>query len=279
MQLPGWMNLWTYKLLRLQIRSLFDDSASRARREVFGTAPTKRPSYNFPALYCISRELVPQPADWPADHLICGHWHHAMTDWQPPRELLDFIGNDPPMYAGFGSPSAFVRAGALRALSDAVAGRRVVFSPGWSHIDGSVLPDNFFIARDVPHEWLFPRVSLAIHHGGAGTTHTAARAGLPQVILPFGADQFFWAARVASRGTALKISGWVSRNAAAIAKMIAFAQLDSTRQKARELGYAVAREDGVAKAVREIEALVERRSGGGGVAAGTRFASCAACST
>jgi UDP:flavonoid glycosyltransferase YjiC (YdhE family) len=182
-----------------------------------------------------------------------------MADWQPPRDLLDFIGDEPPIYAGFGSPSAFVRAKALQALIDAVAGRRVVFSPGWSNIDGSVLPDNFFIARDVPHEWLFPRVSLAIHHGGAGTTHTAARAGLPQVILPFGADQFFWEARVAARGAAPpKTSRKAAMNAAAITRMISFAQLESTRQKTRELAQAMAREDGVGKAVREIEARLER---------------------
>jgi sterol 3beta-glucosyltransferase len=133
-----------------------------------------------------------------------------------------------------------------------------VFSPGWSNIDGAVLPDNFFIARDVPHEWLFPRVSLAIHHGGAGTTHTAARAGIPQVILPFGADQFFWARRLADRGVAPRTSGRAGRNAAAIAQMIELAQLGSTRLRAKDLGEAIARENGVQKAVGEIEALVER---------------------
>jgi sterol 3beta-glucosyltransferase len=248
------------------MRSLFDDSVRKARLEVFGTA-AKRPVYEFPVLYCISKALVAQPADWPRDHIICGHWHSPMTAWQAPQDLLDFIGGDDdddndderPMYAGFGSPSAFVRTKALDALVAAVAGRRVVFSPGWSRIDRSVLPDNFFIARDVPHEWLFPRCSLAIHHGGAGTTHTAARAGVPQVILPFGADQFFWAGRVAAKGAAPKASRGAATSAAALAKLIAFSQLESTRQRAKELGQTMAREDGVRKAVSEIETLAQRR--------------------
>jgi UDP:flavonoid glycosyltransferase YjiC (YdhE family) len=122
-----------------------------------------------------------------------------------------------------------------------------------------VLPPNFFIARDVPHEWLFPRVSLAIHHGGAGTTHTAARAGIPQVILPFGSDQFFWASRVAARGVAPKVSRSEAKNCTIIGKMIAFAQLDSTRQKAKDLGKAMASENGVQTTVREIQRLVGRR--------------------
>lgn len=261
MKLPGSLNRWTHKLMDRQLWSLFAESAPRARREVFGRTTTQRLAVDFPVLYGISNELVEQPTDWPAHHIICGHWYSRTIDWLPPGDLLEFMGSEPPIYAGFGSPSAFVRAKALHALIAAVAGRRVVFSPGWSRIDRSALPNNFFIARDVPHEWLFPRVSLAIHHGGAGTTHTAARAGLPQVILPFGSDQFFWASRVRMRGAASKTSRRAAQNAGAIAKMIAFAQRDSTREKAKDLGQAMAREDGVRKAVSEIEALVPRGLG------------------
>ena len=32
-----------------------------------------------------------------------------------------------------------------------------------------------------------------LHHGGSGTTHSAARTGAPSVVLPFAAVQFFWA--------------------------------------------------------------------------------------
>lgn len=39
-----------------------------------------------------------------------------------------------------------------------------------------------------------------MHHGGAGTTTTAARAGAPQVVVPQIADQPYWAARVAELG-------------------------------------------------------------------------------
>jgi sterol 3beta-glucosyltransferase len=81
---------------------------------------------------------------------------------------------------------------------------------------------------------------------------------VPQIILPFGADQFFWAARVAAQGAAPKTSRGAAMNAEKIASMIAFARLDSTRQQAKDLGHAMAREDGVRKAVREIEALAER---------------------
>lgn len=39
-------------------------------------------------------------------------------------------------------------------------------------------------------------MAAIIHHGGAGTTHTAARAGIPQIIVPHVFDQYYWANRV-----------------------------------------------------------------------------------
>jgi UDP:flavonoid glycosyltransferase YjiC (YdhE family) len=131
-----------------------------------------------------------------------------------------------------------------------------VFSPGWSRIDSAVLPGNFFVARHVPHEWLFPRVGVVIHHGGAGTTHTAARAGVPQVVLPIGGDHHFWAHRVAMRGAAPKYSRGARFDANAIARMLEFAQREDTRRCARLLGAAMSQEDGVGFAIREIEGVV-----------------------
>lgn len=52
----------------------------------------------------------------------------------------------------------------------------------------------------VPHAALFPRVAAVVHHGGAGTTATAARAGVPQVIVPHMTDQYYAANRVAALG-------------------------------------------------------------------------------
>jgi len=37
-------------------------------------------------------------------------------------------------------------------------------------------------------------------HGGAGTTHTAARAGVPQIVVPHIADQYYWGHRVHQLG-------------------------------------------------------------------------------
>jgi sterol 3beta-glucosyltransferase len=49
--------------------------------------------------------------------------------------------------------------------------------------------------RDIPFDWLFRRVDAIVHHGGAGTTAQAARAGKPSVVVPFFGDQLFWGQR------------------------------------------------------------------------------------
>ena len=54
--------------------------------------------------------------------------------------------------------------------------------------------------RDIPFDWLFRRVDAVVHHGGAGTTAQAARAGKPSVAVPFFGDQLFWGQRIHRAG-------------------------------------------------------------------------------
>jgi sterol 3beta-glucosyltransferase len=58
------------------------------------------------------------------------------------------------------------------------------------------VPPQCFMIDKVPHDWLFPKIDAALHHGGAGTTGASLRAGIPTLIKPWFGDQFFWAARV-----------------------------------------------------------------------------------
>lgn len=49
---------------------------------------------------------------------------------------------------------------------------------------------NILFVPQAPHEWLFPRMAIIVHHGGAGTTAAALRAGVPSIITPVFADQW-----------------------------------------------------------------------------------------
>lgn len=49
---------------------------------------------------------------------------------------------------------------------------------------------NVRVERYVPQAELLPRCSVVIHHGGAGTMYGALAHGIPQIVLPQGADNF-----------------------------------------------------------------------------------------
>lgn len=63
-------------------------------------------------------------------------------------------------------------------------------------------PSNIHIEQYVPHEWLLPRCSLAIVHGGFSTIMAALSAGVPMVVVPIGSDQHRNAQRCADLGLA-----------------------------------------------------------------------------
>lgn len=72
--------------------------------------------------------------------------------------------------------------------------RAAVGLPPVDNVRAHVLTDH---PRLADQQALFGRVAAVVHHGGAGITTTAARAGAPQVVVAQWGDQPYWAARVA----------------------------------------------------------------------------------
>jgi sterol 3beta-glucosyltransferase len=118
------------------------------------------------------------------------------------------------------------------------------------------LPDNFFVVGDTPHDWLFPKVSAVVHHGGSGTSHSAARAGVPSAVVPFAGDQGFWAERLRQAGIAGEAVGGHTLQASSLARAISFAERADVAARAREVGERMRQEDGLAVAVEAVEALL-----------------------
>jgi sterol 3beta-glucosyltransferase len=256
-KLPGWINLLSYRAGQAFMLRTYNEATAAARKEVFGGRGGGRITFDFPMLYGFSRHLVARPKDWPADTRICGYWALPSVEWQPPRELLEYLSAGPaPIYVGFGSVSSFIRQKGLSTIAAAIAGRRALFYPGWSKITQDMLPKNFFFIGDTQHAWLFPRTSMVMHHCGAGTSHTAARAGVPSIPLPVGADQLFWAGRLAAAGVAPKYMRGTRINTEKLSRMIDFAEQDAVRERAKVLGSLMLEEDGVKNAVEAIESQV-----------------------
>jgi len=75
-------------------------------------------------------------------------------------------------------------------------GQRLMFAWG---IEEKV-SDKCYLVADSVHPLLFPKLSVIVHHGGAGTTATASRSGVPQILVPHILDQFYWARQVVRLG-------------------------------------------------------------------------------
>jgi sterol 3beta-glucosyltransferase len=73
--------------------------------------------------------------------------------------------------------------------------------------DISEVPDDphIFCASDgTSHPWLLPRCAVALHHGGIGTVLAAARAKVPQLVMPLAFDQPFWGQTLEDLGVATR---------------------------------------------------------------------------
>ncbi|RDK07602.1 glycosyltransferase [Cupriavidus lacunae] len=260
-RMPGWANRASHQLINFVLWRMFRNATNAARASLFGASARKAMWVDFPTLYAMSPHLVPRPQDWHDDWLVSGAWSMpAQPDWEPDAPLRDFLAAGlAPLYIGFGSMAGFDRNRVVTALVQAVDGRRALFYPGWSGIDVGALPSNFHVVGATPHDWLLPRVAAAIHHGGAGTTHAAAAAGVPAIVLPFAGDQFFWAGRLAALGVAPRYVAGHKIDAPLLASMIEFTEQPATRERAATLGRAMAAERGVDHAVAAIERCCGRQ--------------------
>ena len=75
---------------------------------------------------------------------------------------------------------------------------------GWSELTIDRSSKNALITGPLPYRWIFPRASLVVHHGGAGTTAEVIRAKKPMVVCPYNVDQPFWAKQCYRLGISTK---------------------------------------------------------------------------
>jgi vancomycin aglycone glucosyltransferase len=134
-----------------------------------------------------------------------------LPDERPLPDGLEAFLNEgpPPVYVGFGSISVASEAGHAAVNAIRAKGLRTVLAQGWAELASVDDGDDCFAIGEVNQQALFGRVAAVIHHGGAGTTIAAARAGAPQVVVPQIGDQPYWARRVAELGIGAAHNGAV----------------------------------------------------------------------
>lgn len=262
--LPGY-NKTTYFLGEQVVWQMFRPVINRWRTETLHLPPQSFKGYfdqlgtrKIPILNGFSRHVVPQPDDWDENIHITGYWLSEEKQWKPPKDLLDFLdAGSPPVFIGFGSmpvknPRAITEI-VLEALKR--SDQRGIIHSGWGGLGNMHLPDTVFKIDYAPYDWLFPRVSMIFHHGGAGTTAYGLLSGVPSSIIPFVFDQFYWGRQIAKLGVGPNPIPFKKLTVGNLQKAIEIGVRDSQiRQNASELGVRIRAEHGVQVALDLIEA-------------------------
>jgi len=213
----------------------------------------------FPIIVAADTALTGDVPDLPAVVSRVPALRHRETGGLPADVEAFLETGPPPLSVGFGSMATdrahdllttFVRAAAL-------AGLRLIVQPGWTGLGARDLqvPPHCMVAGALSHAALLPRVCAAVHHGGAGTTASVARAARPQRVIPHLLDQFYWAGRVRALGLGPRPIPVASvRDADRLARVLrGLVETESYRRNAAAVAGRLS-EDGV----RQAAALVER---------------------
>jgi vancomycin aglycone glucosyltransferase len=260
---PPWFNRATWELYRLFVnlgqRGLVNEY--RVSRKL---APIKdldaHSLANLTMLMAFDTGFAPLPGDLPVVHPT-GYWF-VEAEEPLPADVEEFIAaGEKPVYMGFGSMPSKDPAQRTAIMMEAVrkAGCRALISAGWAGIGEGVRDPRCKVIGAVNHAALFPKVAAVVHHGGAGTTAEALRAGVPQIIVPHMFDQHYWAARVRACGLGpapLKRYFTADSLASALRETIGNSSME---RKAAAMAEPIRASRGTQRAVESLEELVSAR--------------------
>lgn len=233
--------------------------AGLPKRKLFWPFDNNSPRLRTPILCAWSPSILPASSDWPSRTHVAGYFFFPFDQsYSPPGELDAFLKSDkPPVCVSFGS---MVNKDAQR-INDIVCealektNNRGIILSGWGGVKNRSSDDLLYL-ESAPHDWLLPRCKMIIHHGGAGTTSAGIRAGIPNIVIPFMADQPFWGNRVHAVGAGPKPILVKNISVNGLMQTIIEAESNVIRDRAQIVGQNIRSENGVEHAVLLIESYM-----------------------
>jgi sterol 3beta-glucosyltransferase len=252
----GPLNRLTYRAAAASA-VMFRDELAEARA-LLGCPARSRTSPPTASLIPISPALLPRPHDWNDNVHLTGAWvdRTAVTRLDP--ALAAFLDGGDFVYAGFGSMASGDPVERGRMIVDAARqhGTRLLVATGLGGvtIPKSLISDDILVTTTVDHSSVLPQATAAIHHGGIGTVHAAARAGTTSVIVPFIADQPFWGAQLHRAG--ISPAPIPARSLSVTRLSAALAQVGDYADRTRDVATAMSTENGLGTALAVVEEQV-----------------------
>lgn len=263
--LPPWRNDLAWRRRGHEWNKVLLDPINR-ERAALGLRPVEDSQdhilHSGRVLMAYDPALAPPPVFHYPRVTVTGSWH--LDGGKLDDDLCRFCEISPrPVFIGFGSMAHVDSQGLLGTIADGVkrSGQRAVIGAGWSAMSSGSLPDSCYLLQTAPFHLLFPNVAAVIHHGGAGTTAAAARAGIPQGIVPHFSDQYFWGECIRRGGLGPAPTPIENLTAERLSAMIeALVSTPSMRQAARTVAFQIDPGRSLSRAAECVEAEIALRS-------------------
>lgn len=192
----------------------------------------------------VAHPMRPVPFDAVAGEALPG-WVDELAPRPTVYVTLGTLDNDAPG----------VIEAAVEGLRDEPVNLIVTVGPSREPNDLGPQPPNVRIERYLPQSLLLPRCDVVVAHGGSGTMLASLAHGLPLLVLPQGANQFWNAQRCASLGVGIRLlPGEVSPGAVRRA-VHALLEEPGYREQAGRLAAEIAAMPGPDEVVALLEAL------------------------
>jgi sterol 3beta-glucosyltransferase len=210
-------------------------------------------------LFCLGSEA------WQSFHQICGflEFTEDAQHWALPDSLQTFLDEGPaPVYMTLGSFQQSVPEWSMDLFLQAIdlAGCRAIIQSSADRYPSDSQTGNVYFIGKHPHQPVFKHCAAVVHHGGAGTTHAATRAGCPSIVIPFIGEQLFWGVRLQQLGLAVKPLPFKKVTAQALADAIdATLSTKGYRNRAQQASQTMQANHGVARAIELLQTRVGRK--------------------
>lgn len=213
----------------------------------------------------VSPAFAPRPPDWPSYLHVTGFcFWDTPTNWHEPPELSALLdGSKPVVAVSAGSMAPSVRRQFTDFFTASVAAihglgaRALVIGAEPENLPEVAGDGEILILPFAPFSSVYPHCAAVIHHGGIGTLAQALRAGVPSLVVPWGADQFFTAGQVTRIGAGrwLRRRGYTSDKA----RRALGALLNDPvyRRRTRAIADQIATEDGPSAICEAVDRALE----------------------
>lgn len=209
-------------------------------------------------MFAYSRHLRGQLINAPEGAVTTGPWVMSEARWMPSDQTKEYISNTR-------GSLAVITAGSITGTQEATdhtgtciaAARAAGFIPLVldGEAQGESLVDGVLVLPSAPHGQLLPSAAVLVHHGGAGTTHAACRAGVPSVTTPNNFDQKLWADTLYDHGVSPQPVPMAQLTEARLRTALQRARNPDMKHRAIVLGKLIYSEGGTGTAVRYLEAM------------------------